>query len=107
MSRYQRIALMRKTTGMLNLELDAGTKWSNGIVATALAIHSGAARVILTGIDPTSQGHGYNDLRLTRLHAATDADALKLFVRKGYPVFTADPHVSESLDLSLWKAADP
>lgn len=105
-SRYQRIALMRHATGRLNLEIDAHSKWSNGIVATALAIHSGAARVILTGIDPGSQGHGYNDLLLPRLHAAMDADALQHFARSGHPVFTADPDVARRLKLRLWTAAD-
>ena len=106
MSRYERIALMHEVAGTLNLELDAGTKWSNGVIATALAIQGNAARVILTGIDPMSQGHAYNGLRLSRLHADMDAEALKLFIRKGYPIFTADPWVSKRLDLPLWTADD-
>lgn len=103
MDRYERIALMRQVTGKLNLELEAETKWSNGIVGAALAVHSGAARVILTGIDPLSTGHGYNDLGLTRLHATADMEAIDLFLRLGYPVHTADPGVAERTHIPLWK----
>lgn len=102
MSRYERAALMRTVTGRLNLELEAETKCSNGIVAAALALHSGARRVILTGIDPRSRGHGYNDLGLTRLHAAADMQALATMIARGYPVLTADPYVAEATGLPLW-----
>lgn len=100
--RYERIALMRAVTGRLNLELEADSKWSNGIVAAALAIHCGARNVILTGINPKSTGHGYNSLGLTRLHADSDLEALHLFIARGYPVWTADPGVAESTGLPLW-----
>ncbi|MFH5774243.1 hypothetical protein ACHFJ0_08305 [Paracoccus sp. NGMCC 1.201697] len=102
MGRYERIALMREVTGRLNVELEADTKWSNGIVGAALAIHSGAANVILTGIDPASTGHAYNDLAHPRLHASMDLGALKIFRQRGYPLFTADPHVAERTQLPLW-----
>ncbi|MDS9469336.1 hypothetical protein RGQ15_17375 [Paracoccus sp. MBLB3053] len=102
MSRYERIALMERCLGKLNLELDASTKWSNGVVGVALALQSGARRVILTGIDPCSAGHGYNDLRMTRLHATTDLEALTLLRDAGLPIFTADPAVSERTGLALW-----
>lgn len=103
--RYERIALMRAATGRLNLELEADSKWSNGIVAAALAIHSGAKNVILTGINPKSSGHAYNGLGLTRLHADSDLEALGLFAARGYPVWTADPGVAESTGLPLWTGA--
>jgi hypothetical protein len=102
MGRYERIALMRAVTGVLNLELETEMKWSNGIVGAALALHSGAARVILTGIDPGSTGHGYNQLGLTRRHAQLDSQALDLFMRGGRPVFTADPQVADTTPLPLW-----
>lgn len=102
MSRYERIALMRKITGKLNLELEAETKWSNGIVGAALAIASGAESVILTGINPLSTGHAYNDLGHSRLHTAMDMDALRGFLARGYPIFTADRHVAEKTGLPFW-----
>ncbi|MFG6083594.1 hypothetical protein ACEUZ9_005312 [Paracoccus litorisediminis] len=103
MSRYERIALMRECTGKLNLELDAASKWSNGITGAALALKSGAERVILTGINPLSAGHAYNNLGLARLHASADLEALHLFRAKRYPVFTADPHVAEATGIALWQ----
>jgi hypothetical protein len=100
--RYERVALMHRVTGQLNLELEVDSKWSNGIIAAALALHSGARHVILTGINPQSQGHGYNQLGLPRLHSASDMEALNLFMQKGLPVFTADPQVAETTALPLW-----
>lgn len=105
MSRYERIALMQAITGELNLELEAETKWSNGIVGAALALNSGAERIILTGIDPLSKGHAYNNLGHTRLHSDMDMNALSRFVAQGYPIFTADRHVSEKTGLALWSGS--
>ncbi|WP_211596252.1 hypothetical protein [Paracoccus aestuariivivens] len=102
MSRYERVALMHKATGKLNLELEADTKWSNGIVAAALSLVSGAEKVILTGINPLSSGHGYNAIGLARLHTGPDLEAMQLFAARGYPVFTADHPVAEATGLPLW-----
>lgn len=103
--RYERIALMHRVTGELNLELETHLKWSNGIVAAALALHSGAANVILTGINPKSSGHGYNALGLTRHHADMDMAALQSFAARKHPVFTADPEVAKLTGLPLWSGA--
>ncbi|WP_236635910.1 hypothetical protein [Paracoccus aminophilus] len=102
MSRYARIALMQAVMGQLNLELETGSKWSNGIVAAALAIESGAANVILTGINPISSGHGYNQLDLKRQHCDSDFAALQLFRLRQHPVFTADAAVADQTGLPLW-----
>lgn len=107
MSRHERMALMQRVTGRLSLELEADSKWSNGVVAAALALHAGAARVILTGINPASRGHGYNGLALPRLHGATDAAALRGFAARGDPVFTADAAVARETGLSLWTGEAP
>jgi len=101
-SRHERIALMHRMTGRLNLELEGEAKWSNGIVGAALALASGAANVILTGIDPLSKGHQYNSLNLSRMHRETDLQALQIFREQRLPVFTADPHVAQSTKLALW-----
>ncbi|MBW9114809.1 membrane-anchored protein [Rhizobium cauense] len=101
-SRHERIALMHRMTGRLNLEMEGEAKWSNGIVGVALAINSGAANVILTGIDPLSNGHKYNSLDLSRMHKETDLEALKAFREREMPIFTADPHVAQSTNLPLW-----
>lgn len=104
-SRYERIQLMREATGRLNLELDIDTKWSNGIVAAALALQSGASRAILTGINPHSTGHAYSGLGLTRLHAQADLQALRMFIDRGNAIYTADPSVAASTGLPLWGQA--
>jgi len=101
-SRHERIALMHRMTGRLNLEMEGEAKWSNGIVGAALAINSGAANVILTGIDPLSKGHNYNSLDLSRMHKETDLEALQTFCEQRLPIFTADPHVALSTNLLLW-----
>ena len=101
-SRHERIALMHRMTGRLNLELEGEAKWSNGIVGAALALASGAANVVLTGIDPLSKGHKYNSLNLSRMHQETDLEALQIFRDQRLPVFTADPNVAQSVGLPLW-----
>ncbi|NEJ02642.1 membrane-anchored protein [Rhizobium leguminosarum] len=101
--RYQRIALMHKVTGRLNLELDAETKCSNGIIAALFALYNGATAVILSGINPHSAGHVYNGVNLARLHVRMDAEILARLVQLGYPVYTADPQVSEDIGLPLWQ----
>ncbi len=102
MSRHERIALMHRMTGRLNLEMEGEAKWSNGVVGAALAIKSGAANVILTGIDPLSKGHKYNSLNLSRMHKETDLEALHTFSEQRLPIFTVDPHVAQSTNLALW-----
>lgn len=101
--RYERIALMHRCLGQLNLELEAASKWSNGIVGAALALHSGAQCVILSGINPMSTGHAYNELGLPRLHASTDLEALNAMRAAGYPVFTADAAVAQATGIPLWQ----
>lgn len=101
-SRHERIALMHRMTGKLNLELEGEAKWSNGIVGAALALASGAANVVLTGIDPLSKGHKYNSLNLSRMHQETDLQALQIFRERRFPVFTADPNVAQSIELPFW-----
>ncbi|MBX4994118.1 hypothetical protein ABID08_003603 [Rhizobium binae] len=101
--RYQRIALMHKTTGLVNLELEAETKCSNGMIAVLFALYNGASAVIITGINPHSNGHLYNSANLTRKHTRFDRDILMRLLRQGYPIYTADPHVSEEVGLPLWQ----
>ncbi|NEJ03327.1 membrane-anchored protein [Rhizobium leguminosarum] len=101
--RRQRIALLHKETGCQNLELDTETKCLNGIIAALFALYNGAAAVILSGINPHSAGHVYNRVNLARLHVRSGAEMLERLVRLGYPVYTADPQVSEDIGLPLWQ----
>ncbi|MGG7576453.1 membrane-anchored protein [Rhizobium sp. Nf11,1] len=101
--RYQRIALLHKVSGQLNLELDADTKCSNGIIAVLFALYNGATAVILSGINPNSTGHVYNHANLERKHVRTDSETLVRLVRLGYPIYTADPQVAENVGLPLWQ----
>ncbi len=104
--RYARMALFQRVMGRTNLERDNAQKYSNGITAVLYAIAAGAPAVIISGIDPTSSGHIYNDLGLRRLHAATDASLLNELRLRGLPLYTADAHVAEGTSLPLWTGRD-
>jgi hypothetical protein len=100
--RYQRMALLDRVVGWKSLEMDADSKVSNGINAVLFALYNGATAVIITGINPNSGGHAYNQVNLARLHVKMDRDVLVKLMRQGYPIFTTDPSVSESVGLPLW-----
>jgi hypothetical protein len=103
-SRDQRTAFLQKVTGILNFEEDTESKFSNGITAVLYALLSGAKTVIISGINPASAGHVYNNLELARNHSQTDKDVLLYLRAQGYAIYTADPSVSEAIGLPLWKA---
>lgn len=100
--RYKRMALLDRVGGVKCSELGADDKCSNGINAVLFAIYNGATEVIITGINPDSGGHVYNTENLTRLHVRKDREVLERLLERGYPVFTTDPAVSESIGLPLW-----
>lgn len=103
-NRLQRMALFKSIMGYLNTEDDLETRFSNGVTAVLYALASGARAVIITGINPASQGHIYNNLNLGRQHSQTDHDVLVALLRAGHPVYTADPDVAQLTGLPLWKA---
>ncbi len=100
--RYQRMALLDRVCGFKSDELDAESKCSNGINAALFALYNGAPAVILSGINPQSTGHVYNQENLARFHRDMDQKVLQTLRDKGFPVFTADPGVAESSGLPLW-----
>jgi hypothetical protein len=100
--RDNRVALYHQVMGKPNFERDNHQKYSNGITAVLYAFASGAPAVIITGIDPTSTGHVYNDLNLKRLHASTDLEVLQTLHRRGLPLYTADAHVAQKTGLPIW-----
>ena len=61
LSKYHRMALHFAIMRRMNSEEDNSVKFSNGLTAVFYALASGAPAVILTGIDPHSDGHFYND----------------------------------------------
>ncbi len=101
--RENRVALYHRVMGRPNFERDNHQKYSNGITAVLYAFASGAPAVIITGIDPTSTGHVYNDLNLKRLHASTDLEVLQTLYRRGLPLYTADAHVAQKTGLPIWE----
>lgn len=105
-NRYQRMALLDRVGGLKKAELEADSKCSNGINAVLFALYNGATEVIITGINPDSGGHAYNQENLARMHVQMDRQILLCLLQKGYPVYTADPAVSESLGLPLWKGKE-
>lgn len=101
-NRYERIALVRKVAARQILEKNESEKLSNGVIAVLFALHHQASAVIISGINPHSTGHAYNQNNATRKHTQTDGDILVELSKKGHPLFTADPHVSETLGIPLW-----
>lgn len=101
--RYSRVSLVRAVAGLLNFELDASSKFSNGIIGVLHALHSGAAAVVISGINPSSTGHAYNTAGLHRKHSGPDMSLIKRLVRLGFPIYTSDNHVADSTGLPLWK----
>jgi hypothetical protein len=101
-NRYKRIALIEKVSGIKMFELDKHSKCSNGVIAVLFALYNGATAVIITGINPNSAGHIYNDANLSRFHAQTDSEVLVRLLERGFPIYTTDPEVSESLGMPLW-----
>ncbi|MFD1328970.1 membrane-anchored protein [Mycoplana ramosa] len=101
--RYQRMALLDRLCGFKSEELDRESKCSNGIHATLFALYNGARAVILTGISPQASGHVYNQENLPRFHKDMDQKALQALIDRRHPIFTADPDVSESSGIPLWK----
>lgn len=104
MSRYHRMALHLAIMRRLNEEEDNSVKFSNGLTAVFYALVSGAPAVILSGIDPYSEGHFYNEAGPKRLHVGTDLALIEELRRRGAPIFTADPHVARTTGLDLWTA---
>jgi hypothetical protein len=103
-SRKKRMSLFAQVTGILNCEENLEGKFSNGITAVLYAIYNGASAVIISGIDPASTGHTYNELGLERHHSQSDRDILMLLNKMGYAIYTADPAVALSTGLPLWRA---
>jgi hypothetical protein len=101
-TRHQRMALYEAVIGVPNFEMHLEEKFSTGITAVLYAFHNGAPAVIITGIDPGSHGHVYNELNIERMHINSDRSALLALAALGLPLYTADPHVAESLGLPLW-----
>ena len=100
--RYERMALLDRVAGLRSLELDADSKCSNGMNAVLFALYNGAPAVIITGINPNSAGHSYNQVGLARLHVHMDKELIARLLSQGRPIFTADPIVSEELGIPLW-----
>jgi hypothetical protein len=100
--RVDRMALFNTVTGQINLEANNDIKSSTGITAVLYAFNSGAKTVIISGIDPDSSGHVYNDANLKRQHTAADRDMLLALHKRGFGIYTADPNVARSSGLPLW-----
>ncbi|PSJ59680.1 membrane-anchored protein [Pseudaminobacter soli (ex Li et al. 2025)] len=100
---YHRMALYEAIIGKRHSELDNARKFSNGVTAVLYALLSGAPAVIISGINPGSSGHVYNDLGLQRLHSDMDRAVLLTLHARGAGIFTADPEVAASTGLPLWQ----
>ena len=101
-NRFKRMAMYEAVMGGLNVEIDDNMKFSNGITAVFYAILSGAKVVIISGINPDSSGHVYNDANLKRLHAGTDKQILRVLLIEDIRLYTADHEVAKNSGLPLW-----
>lgn len=100
--RYERMALLDRVAAVQSLELDTNSKCSNGINAVLFALHNGASSVIITGINPNSAGHSYNQAGLVREHVQMDKSIVAKLLADKRPLFTADQKVSEELGIPMW-----
>ncbi|WFU86285.1 membrane-anchored protein [Rhizobium sp. CC1099] len=104
-NKYERMALLDKVCGLRTAEMDASEKCSNGVNAVLFAFCHGASEVIITGINPRSTGHAYNNENLGRLHQTMDEMVFSKLLRDGWPLYTADPQVSSAIGIPLWMPA--
>ncbi|MET0358383.1 MAG: membrane-anchored protein [Pararhizobium sp.] len=100
--RYERMSLLEHMTGRRNTEVRTEDKCSNGLNAVLFALYHGAPQVIITGINPNSTGHSYNQTGLARAHVQMDKTIIEQLLAEGRPLFTADPQVSRDLKIPLW-----
>ena len=100
--RYERMALLDRVAGVQSLELDTESKCSNGMNAVLFAFHNGAPAVIISGINPNSAGHAYNQAGLVRAHVQMDKGIVAKLLSENRPLYTADPAVSEEMGIPLW-----
>jgi hypothetical protein len=105
--RYERMALLEKTVGLRTLDLDAASKVSNGLNVVLFALYHQAPAVIITGINPKSTGHAYNNAGLRRLHTQMDQMILERLCAQARPIFTADPAVSRDTGIPMWTGVLP
>lgn len=101
-SRLQRMALYEAVLGRLNPELTRGDYGSTGTFAILYLVNSGARTIIITGINPHSRGHVYNNENLQNQHAKSDKDILLALKQRGVGIYTADPEVARLTGLPLW-----
>ena len=101
--RYERMALLDKVAGQHSLELDADSKVSTGVNAVLFALYHKAPAVVITGINPMSAGHAYNDAGLGRLHQQVDHSILQRLQAQGAPIYTSDPMVAENTGIRYWR----
>ncbi|KQS64086.1 membrane-anchored protein [Rhizobium sp. Leaf371] len=100
--RYERMSLFEEITGRKNTEVRTEDKCSNGLNAVLFALYHGAPQVIITGINPNSTGHSYNQTGLARAHVQMDKTIIEQLLAEGRPLYTADPQVSCDLNIPLW-----
>lgn len=54
-----------------------------------------------------SADHALHKEHLVRLHTDMDRTILEHLIKKGYPLFTADPYVSQASGIPIWTGALP
>lgn len=105
LTNHERMAMHYASLGTLNRELSRDERFSNGITGVLYALTNKAPAVIISGINPASSGHIYNEANLKRQHAETDSHVLQSLIKRGAPIYTADPEVAQKLSIPLWSSS--
>lgn len=105
LTKRERMAMHYTSLGTLNRELSRDERFSNGITGVLYALANKAPAVIISGINPASSGHIYNEANLKRQHADTDSLVLQSLIKRGAPIYTADPEVAQTLSIPLWASS--
>lgn len=106
LGRLRRMALYEQVTGNYNPEEAIAARYSNGITGVLLAFHNGARQVIISGIDPGSDGHAHGTAGYARQHGEVDIQVIRSLRAQGRQLYTADPRVAEHSGLPLWTGSE-
>lgn len=100
----QRAKLVKEVLGQHLMLRGGPNKISTGMWSVALALHQGAAPVVMSGFSLTKAGHGYNSSNRRRNHVDHDRTAMAIIASRRMPVYAADAALAEESGLRLWRS---